>query len=165
MGQEFKSKVEQRIFKSAGIQHFYAYSEVKASASERAIKTTKTKIYRYFTYKQSYRYIDRLQDFAEGYNQTVHSTIDMPPEDVTQNNEETVRISTFLTDQKGDPVKIKHLRYRNEEYIYSSIRRKMERRNIHYCTMILETKYTESRIIMERILREHFINLNYRKLQ
>jgi hypothetical protein len=25
---------------------------------------------------------------------------------------ETVRISTFLTDQKGDPVKIKHLRYR-----------------------------------------------------
>jgi hypothetical protein len=36
----------------------------------------------------------------------------MPPEDVTQNNEETVRISTFLTDQKGDPVKIKHLRYR-----------------------------------------------------
>ena len=74
---------------------FYAYNEVKASASERAIKTIKTKIYRYFTYKQSYRYIDRLQDFAEGYNQTVHSTIDMPPEDVTQNNEETVRISTF----------------------------------------------------------------------
>ena len=36
----------------------------------------------------------------------------MPPEDVTNDNEETVRISTFLTDQKGDSVKIKHLRYR-----------------------------------------------------
>ena len=36
----------------------------------------------------------------------------MPPEDVTKDNEETVRISTFLTDQKGDSVKIKHLRYR-----------------------------------------------------
>ena len=36
----------------------------------------------------------------------------MPPEDVTKDNEETVRISTFITDQKGDSVKIKHLRYR-----------------------------------------------------
>ena len=36
----------------------------------------------------------------------------MPQEDVTKDNEETVRISTFLTDQKGDTVKIKHLRYR-----------------------------------------------------
>jgi hypothetical protein len=36
----------------------------------------------------------------------------MPSEDVTKDNEETVRISTFLTAQKGDPVKIKHLRYR-----------------------------------------------------
>jgi hypothetical protein len=35
----------------------------------------------------------------------------MPPEDVTKDNEETERISTLLTDQKGDPVKIKHLRY------------------------------------------------------
>ena len=36
----------------------------------------------------------------------------MPPEDVPKDNEETVRISTFLTEQKGHPVKIKHLRYR-----------------------------------------------------
>jgi hypothetical protein len=42
MGQEFKSKVVQRIFKSAGIQHFYTYNEVKASFSERAIKTKYT---------------------------------------------------------------------------------------------------------------------------
>ena len=112
MGQEFKSLLVQRILKSAGIQHLYAYNEVKASVSERAINMIKTKIYRYFTYKQSYRYIDRIQDFAEGYNRTVHSTIDMPREDVTKYNEETVRILTFLTDQKRDPVKIKHLSYR-----------------------------------------------------
>jgi hypothetical protein len=112
MGQEFKSLSLQRVFQCEGVQHCYAYNEVKASVSERTIKTNKTKTYRYFTYKQSYRYIDRLQGFAEGYNQTVHSAIDMPPEDVTKDNEETVRISTFLTDQKGDPVKIKHLRYR-----------------------------------------------------
>lgn len=42
-GQEFKSRLVQRIFQSAGIQHFYAYNEVKASVSERAIKTIKKK--------------------------------------------------------------------------------------------------------------------------
>ena len=72
-GQEFKSRLVQRIFKSVGVQHFYAYNEVKASVSERVIKTIKAKIYRYFTYKQSYRYIDKLQRFAEGYNRTVHN--------------------------------------------------------------------------------------------
>jgi transposase InsO family protein len=68
MGQEFKSPLIQRAFQREGVQHFYAYNEVKASVSERAIKTIQTKIYRYFTYKQSYRYIYRLQGFAEGYN-------------------------------------------------------------------------------------------------
>ena len=78
MGKEFKSLLVQRTFQSEGVQHVFAYNKVKASVSERAIKTIKTQIYRYFTYKQSYRYIDRLQSFAEGYNRTVHSTIDMP---------------------------------------------------------------------------------------
>jgi transposase InsO family protein len=68
MGQEFKSLLIQRAFQREGVQHFYAYNEVKASVSERAIKTIQTKIYRYFTYKQSYRYIYRLHGFAEGYN-------------------------------------------------------------------------------------------------
>ena len=78
MGQEFKSILVRRVFQREGVQHFYDYSEVKASVSERAIKRLKQKIYRYFTYKQSYRYIDKLHDFAEGYNRTVHSTIDIP---------------------------------------------------------------------------------------
>jgi hypothetical protein len=42
MGQEFKSKMVQRIFKSAGIQHFYAYNKVMESFSERTIKTKYT---------------------------------------------------------------------------------------------------------------------------
>ena len=45
----------------------------------------------------------------------------MAPEDVTKDNEETVRISTFLTEQKGHPVKIKHFRSRSK--IGDSVRR------------------------------------------
>lgn len=64
---------------------------------ERAIKTIKTRIYRYMTFKQSVRYIDRLQEFARGYNKTYHRTIDTKPELVKPNNEEEVRVSTFLS--------------------------------------------------------------------
>ena len=61
------------------------------------IKTIKTRIYRYFTFKQSYRYIDKLQSFAEGYNHTNHGTIDMEPAKVSKGNEELVRLSTYFT--------------------------------------------------------------------
>lgn len=47
-------------------------------------------------YKQSYRYIDKLQSFAKGYIHTINSTIEMPPADVKKTNEEAVKISTFF---------------------------------------------------------------------
>lgn len=49
------------------------------------------------TFKQSDRHIDRLQEFARGYNKTYHRTIDTKPELVKPNNEEEVRVSTFLS--------------------------------------------------------------------
>ena len=122
-GQEFRARSVQLIFKTHGIRHFYALNMVKASISERVLKTIKSKIYRYFSYKQSYRYIDELQNFAKGYNRTVHSTIDMAPAEVNSKNEETVRLSTYFSrsHQKtakqlrfrfkiGDHVRITHLR-------------------------------------------------------
>ena len=112
LGQEFKSRLVQSVFKSAGIRHFYAYNEVKSFVSERAIKSIKTKIYRYFAYKQSYRDIDKLQRFAKGYNNTIHSSIDMPPAQVNKIKEETVCISTFLANHKKGPTKFKHFRFR-----------------------------------------------------
>ena len=112
LGQEFKSRLVQSVFRKEGIRHFYSYNEVKSSISERAIKSIKTKIYRYFSYKQSYRYIDKLQSFTKGYNDTIHSTIDMPPADVNKANEETVRISTFLANHKETSTKLKHFRFK-----------------------------------------------------
>jgi len=123
-GQEFCARAVQSVFQKEGIRHLYAQNEVKASISERVIKTIKTKIYRYFTYKQSSRYIDKLQSFADGYNHTIHSTIDIEPAKVRKRNEETVRLSTYLArpnDRKpvkqlifkfkvGDKVRITQLR-------------------------------------------------------
>ena len=42
--------------------------------------------YKFFTYKNTYRYIDALQDFVAGYNATVHSSTGMTPESVTDSD-------------------------------------------------------------------------------
>lgn len=61
----------------------------------RAIKTIKTRMYRYMTLKQFQRDIDRLQEFAQSYNKTYHRSIATKPELVNPYNEREVRVSTF----------------------------------------------------------------------
>ncbi|KAK3084311.1 hypothetical protein FSP39_011465 [Pinctada imbricata] len=68
-GQEFKSRSFNALLKRNNIEHLYAQNtEIKANYAERVIKTVKAKIYRYMTYKQSQRYVDRLEDFNNNYN-------------------------------------------------------------------------------------------------
>lgn len=75
---------------------------------KRVIKTIKTKIYRYLTYKIAYRYIDKIQGFANSDNNTLHSTIDIEPINVTPRNEEEIRVSTCLSRDKrtGKPLSV-----------------------------------------------------------
>jgi hypothetical protein len=96
-GQEFRAKEVQSVLKMRKIRHMFANNETKAAVSERVIKTIKTKIYRYFTFKRAYEYVNELNSFAEGYNKTVHRTIDMAPVDVTENNSEEVRVATYMS--------------------------------------------------------------------
>ncbi|XP_041350819.1 uncharacterized protein LOC121369811 [Gigantopelta aegis] len=56
-GQELRAREVQRLFKQRNIQHLLTNNEIKAAVAERVLKTTKTRIYRYFTYE----YVDRLQ--------------------------------------------------------------------------------------------------------
>ena len=47
-------------------------------------------MYRYFTAKSTNRYIDVLQDLVRSYNVSVHSSIGMAPDDVTDQNQKEV---------------------------------------------------------------------------
>lgn len=82
-GKEFFNRVFDRLMKKHGIQHFATGSELKASIVERFNKTMKTKMWRYFTAKNTRRYIDILQDLLEGYNNSYHSSIKMKPHEVS----------------------------------------------------------------------------------
>jgi len=53
---------------------------------ERAHRTIRDKLYKYFTYKNTFRFIDVLPAFVRGYNATVHSTTGMLPARVTDSD-------------------------------------------------------------------------------
>ena len=70
-GLEFLNKSVQALLKKHGIHHFSTHNaETKASIVERFNRTLKTRMWRYFTKHQTWRYIDVLQDLVQSYNNT-----------------------------------------------------------------------------------------------
>ncbi|MCG8048322.1 MAG: chromo domain-containing protein [Candidatus Thiodiazotropha endolucinida] len=87
--------------KKDGVIYFPTQNETKASTSERAILTIKTRLNRYFTYMDDYTYLPVLQKIADSYNKTYHRTIGTTPAEVNPTNEEEIRISTYLAHNSG----------------------------------------------------------------
>ena len=57
--------------------------DVKCAYFVVAHRTIRDRIYKYFTYKNCYRYIDVLPKYVRAYNETVLSTKGMTPSCVT----------------------------------------------------------------------------------
>ena len=91
MGSEFLNKPFQRWLQQKHIEHFYTYNtDTKASIAERFIRTLKEKLWRFFTYTNTRRYVEVLPILVEAYNNTYHSSIKMAPNSVTSQNQEQV---------------------------------------------------------------------------
>ena len=68
------------MLKREGIQFQVCKNpDVKCSVVERVQGTLREKFYKYFTFKNSYRYIDLLHKFVKAYNGTVHTITDIAP--------------------------------------------------------------------------------------
>lgn len=86
-GKEFVGSVLQRFLKSRGINFRVARNpDIKAAIVERFNRTLKERMWRYFTHKNTRRYVDVLQSIVQAYNDTKHSTIKMQPAAVTLYN-------------------------------------------------------------------------------
>ena len=86
-GKEFFSGQFQGVLKCEGIQFQVCKDhDVKCSDVEQSHRTVKNKIYKYFTYKNMYSYIDVLPKFVRAYNATVHSATGLAPSRVTDSD-------------------------------------------------------------------------------
>jgi transcription antitermination factor NusG len=108
-GTEFLNHTVSNFLDTEGIKHFVTQNEVKANYAERAIQTIKKRISRYFTYKQTHRYIDVLAQIVTSYNGTFHRSIQMAPQNVNKLNESEVRLGQYLirTRKMNRPTPIK----------------------------------------------------------
>ena len=90
-GGEFVNGPVKEYCKDNGIKFYLAQNEVKAAIVERFQKTLKGYMWRYFTKKNTRRYVDKLQDFVYAYNHRVHRSIKHRPADVNKSNVAEVR--------------------------------------------------------------------------
>ena len=91
-GSEFKNKEVRSFLKKEDIHTFYSQDETEDTLIERSIRTIKKALYRYFRHKQTYKYLDVLQDFARNYNKRTHrSQGQNSPAEVNQDNASEVR--------------------------------------------------------------------------
>lgn len=90
-GSEFKNKLFQDFLKEKEIHFFTSENEdTKAAIVERWNRTLKTKMWKFFTFVGSHRYLDALQLMVDAYNDSVHRTLGMKPNEVTSKNQEEV---------------------------------------------------------------------------
>jgi hypothetical protein len=81
-GKEFLNELFQDMLKE-GIQFNVCRDpNVRCAIVERSYRTIPDKLYKYMTYKNTYRYIDVLPKFVRSYD-TVHSATGIPPSKVT----------------------------------------------------------------------------------
>ena len=79
-GKEFLKRHFGEMLKREGIQFQVCRNpDVKCNVVERAHRTIRDRLYKYFTYKNTYRYIDVLPKFVKAYNDKVHSATGMAP--------------------------------------------------------------------------------------
>ena len=89
-GKEFTNSKVQKLLKDMGIKFFTSNNEVKANYVERVIQTLRNKLFKYMNKKQSYKYVNILQDLVKGYNDNYHRSIQTSPSQVNKDNEDKI---------------------------------------------------------------------------
>jgi len=100
-GTEFLNTMFQRMLAVNDI-HWYSTEneDIKASVIERSNRMLKTKMSRYFTYKNLPCYIDVLPRVVASYNASYHRSIGMSQIEVNTSNEDHVRKRLFRRRKK-----------------------------------------------------------------
>ncbi|GBN71527.1 Putative uncharacterized transposon-derived protein F54H12.3 [Araneus ventricosus] len=94
-GTEFKNEKFQQFLKANKVNFFTTFNATKASVIERFNRTLKTKMFTYFTFKNTHNYIDVLDQLVYSYNHTYHSIIKRAPVEVNSENERDVWLTLY----------------------------------------------------------------------
>lgn len=85
-GREYLNTKFQDFLKENKVNHIIAYGVHKASYAERVNKTLENRLFKYFYEKQTFKYIDIIDEIVFSYNHTRHSSTGWAPADVNLKN-------------------------------------------------------------------------------
>lgn len=89
-GGEFKNHILKKYLNKKNIGYFTTDNDTKASIVERFNRTLKTRMWKYFTEMNTYRYLDVITKLVASYNHTWHRSIQMEPAAVSKENQSIV---------------------------------------------------------------------------
>jgi transposase InsO family protein len=121
-GKEYLNKHVKELLAKYNVELWTTNSEVKASLVERFNRTMKNRMYKYFTANNTKRYVDILPLLVEGYNNTTHSSIGMPPSKVRKSDQIYIRQKLYGVKNK---VKLQKYKYQVGDYVRISKAKRM----------------------------------------
>ena len=83
-GSEFHNSVVKQLLADKGINYFSTHAGQKASIVERFNRSIKSKLWKYFTANETREWVDIIQSFVNGYNNSFHSAVKMSPTQASQ---------------------------------------------------------------------------------
>lgn len=89
-GKEYFNSTFRKLVEKYGINHYSTNTEIKAAIIERFNRTLKGDMFKKFSLRGSYKWIDILKQLIDNYNNKFHRTIGMKPKDVNETNEQLV---------------------------------------------------------------------------
>lgn len=106
-GKEFYNKEFKSLMKKYNIELYSTFSNLKASICERFNRTLKTNMWKQFTLRGNYKWVDILPELVEKYNNKIHRTIKMKPSDVNGKNEKQLLRNVYKHHQIQEQYKRK----------------------------------------------------------
>ena len=95
-GKEFENRDVRQYLSSIGVEQFSLASPMKAAIVERFNRTLKEKMWRIFTKRGTYKWIDILPNLIKSYNNSPHRGLkNMSPSEVSKENEADVWLRQY----------------------------------------------------------------------
>lgn len=94
-GKEFYNNAVREMLRSRNIHLYSTFSTMKAAICERFNRTLKNRMWKQFSIRGSYKWIDILPKLIDEYNNSKHRTINMKPNDVGTHNEQNLLNSVY----------------------------------------------------------------------
>lgn len=110
MGKEFYNTTMKKMLEQRQINLYSTFSTKKAAIVERFNRTLKSKMWKQFSFRGSYKWIDILPTLISEYNNTKHRTIRMKPNDVNENNEQYLLNTVY--NRIVSPQRIKKIKFK-----------------------------------------------------